>query len=55
MARKGASRARHGMQLKRRVGYRPGHDRLLIVSEESKIEPYTAVPVLVRLLTGLQM
>lgn len=39
MARKGASRARHGKQLERRIGYRSGHDRILIVSEGSKTEP----------------
>jgi hypothetical protein len=39
MARKGASKARHGRQLERKIGYRPGHDRILIVSEGSKTEP----------------
>lgn len=39
MARKGVSKARHGKQLERRVGSRPGHDRILIVSEGSKTEP----------------
>lgn len=39
MARKGASKARHGKQLERKQARRASYDRILIVTEGSRTEP----------------
>ena len=56
MGRDNSPKVRQQRQLERKVGRRASYDRILIVSEGSKTEPepYTAIVMLVNLLTTLR-